>query len=78
MSVGQRARTVLLPFAATFAGIGGIAFHAGHGPEHLLCIVVAVGVAVAGAFWGVYNRFFRSPSGHHITERCDKEAGHDT
>ncbi len=76
MSNRERTRAVLLPFATTFAGVGGIAFHAGHGPEHLLCIVVAVTVAVGGAFWGIYNRFFRNPSGHHITKRCEKEAGH--
>ena len=59
MSNRERTRAVLLPFATTFAGIGGIAFHAGHGPEHFLCIAIAAFVAVAGAFWSVWNRFFR-------------------
>lgn len=59
MSNRERTRAVLLPFATTFAGVGGIAFHAGHGPEHLFCIALAAGMAVVGAVWSLYNRFRR-------------------
>jgi len=81
MSVRQRVRAVLTPLVTTFAGVGGIVFHVAHGPEHILCISIAATVAVGGALWGFYNEFLRirrGDLGWHLTERCDKEAGHDT
>ncbi len=54
-------RSVLLPLATTFTGVGGLAFHAGHGPEHLLCLVLAALMAVSGSFWTVYNQLCRQP-----------------
>lgn len=78
MSVKQRAREVLTPLVVTYAGLGGIAFHLGHGPEHFFCVGAAFVVAVVGTFWVYYNKFFRMPGGSHITECCEKEAGHDT
>jgi hypothetical protein len=80
MSIRSRVRSVLAPFAATFAGVGGIAFHVAHGPEHILCMSIAAALAVGGALWGIYNRFLRvrrGDVGWHLAERCDKEAGHD-
>ncbi len=50
-------RNILAPLATTFTGVGGIAFHVAHGPEHILCMGIAAGLAVVGALWGIYNRF---------------------
>ncbi len=50
-------RGVLAPYATTFMGVGGLLFHSGHGMEHLLCLVVAVVMAVGGLLWGVWNNW---------------------
>ncbi len=59
MTNRERASRVLMPLATTFTGVGGLVFHVGHGPEHLLCLVLAATLAVGGAFWSIWNRFSR-------------------
>ncbi len=80
MSVRQKAREVLTPLLTTFAGLGGIVFHLGHGPEHFFCVAAAFIITMVGTFWGFYNRFLKARGGlgWHVTERCEKEAGHAT
>ena len=62
-TVSRISRGPLAPLAASFAGVGGILFHAGHGPEHLLCMLLGAVVAVGGTLWGIINsiRLRRSP-----------------
>ena len=54
--LGRMAR-VFAPRVAIFAGLGGIFFHIGHGPGHLICIIAGVGLALSGACWVIYNDF---------------------
>jgi hypothetical protein len=49
-------RRILSPFAVTFTGLGGLIFHAGHGSEHLFCLLSALLIAVTGTSWALFNR----------------------
>lgn len=46
----------LAPLATTFTGVGGLAFHFNHGPEHIFCLLAASGLAIGGTVWSFINR----------------------
>ncbi len=51
--------SIIAPLATTFTGVGGLALHFGHGPEHLFCVALACAIAMGGCGWSFYNRMVR-------------------
>lgn len=54
-----RMMRIAVPRAAIFTGLGGIFFHIGHGPGHVICILAGIGLALSGACWVIYNDYVR-------------------
>jgi hypothetical protein len=53
---GTKIRNLFVPVATTFTGVGGLLFHANHGPGHLICIAGAGLLVVIGGAWSWLTR----------------------